>query len=143
MLEEFSCQDDLKFQVSLSSCLMMAPVALSVCCSNRSDEDVKLSKLLSYVINFRVDEEGSVLLHRGLDQVGREAVPDQIHQGVLRCDVLLVLVHLRVVVPRHVVTRPDGHNQDDAQNDCQHGGGHVVEDGAESNFSREREIHGS
>ena len=30
MLDEFSCQDDSKFQVSLSSCLMTAPVALSV-----------------------------------------------------------------------------------------------------------------
>ena len=89
---------------------------------------------------------GPVLLHRGLDDVGREAVPDEIHQGVLGGDVLLLMIpllHWILLAATEAVSWPDGDHQDDAEDDCQDGGGDVVEDCAESNLPGERKIHGS
>ena len=144
MLEEFSCQEGSNFQVSLSSCLMIAPVALSVTYSKQEIRDFT-EELVSFthVVNFRVDDVGPVLLHGGLDQILREAVPQEVHQSVLGGDVLLGVVgqvHI-IVGAGDAVPGLDGDDQDDAENDSQDGGGDVVEDCAESNFPGERQVH--
>ena len=87
---------------------------------------------------------GPVLLHRGLDNVGREAVPDEVQHGVHGCDVLFLQTSwLDVVRAIDALSRLDGRHQDDAQDDCQQGGDHVVDDSAESNLPGKRQVHGS
>ena len=123
---------------------MTAPVCRSVSCRKQDIRGFTEELVLAYVVNFRVDEVGPVLLHSRLDEVGGEAVPDEVHQGVLGRHVLLGMVGwIHFVRSVDAVPGLDGDDQDDAEDDGQDGGEDVVEDRSESHFPGERQIHGA
>ena len=108
----------------------------------------------------RVDQNSLVLLQPCLDNVGREAVskkiiifvwrlklilisPQQVHESVSCCDISLPCLFLKIFFIEPPSPRLDGGDQDDAQDDRQDGGGHVVNNSTESNLSWQGQVHGS
>ena len=93
----------------------------------------------------RIDDECLVLLGGGLEEVGREAVPQEVHQGVRRGHVLLLdrvlILDFLDVSQASALPGPDGDRQDDAQDDGQHGGGQIVDHGTETDLASLGKIH--
>ena len=90
----------------------------------------------------RIDDECLVLLGGGLEEVGREAVPQEVHQSVRRRHVLLhggVLLLGSPDVPR--VPGPDGDHEDDAEDDGQDGGGEVVDHRTHPHLAGQGQVH--
>ena len=79
-----------------------------------------------------------VLLHRGLDQVGREAVGDQIQQSVHGCP-LRLLTRLNDLV-RVGDAGSDGDTEDDAEGDGEECCQQVVEDGPPTDLAAHPEV---
>ena len=121
-----------------------AAMKFAVCCEFRSFNNLVLhhSSQFHCCDVARVDQGGPVLLDRGLDDVGREHVPHEVHEGVGRGHVsaggtvALVVVHeLSTVGPRL-----DGGDEGDAEEHREHGGDHVVDYGAPANLPAEAEV---
>ena len=89
----------------------------------------------------RVDQCGPVLLQRGLDDVGREHVPHEVHESVGRGHVSARgAVALVVQVFSLAGPRSDGGDEGDAQEHREQGGHHVVDYGAPANLPTEAEV---
>ena len=103
------------------------------------------SAICTYDFLVRVDDQGLVLLGGGLDDVEREAVPQEVHQGVRRGHVLLLdrvlILDFLDVSQASALPGPDGDRQDDAQDDGQHGGGQIVDHSTEADLASLGQIH--
>ena len=119
---ELSFHSPSVIQVFKSLVSIGAPVSGSVD-FRENLKDLLTNRKLTYIL-LRRDKSSAILLYCGLDNVRREAVSRQVHQGV-RCRDVLRDPGFLSTNGSDVISRSDGEHKSNAKNDSKQGGSHV------------------